>query len=103
METNPVKVVQVFRNHGFHFGRMLSGSKISPPGQTCVWNANVVTRSMGKVWYGDLNLTKDGDKLKAIASEIGEPLYVLREMDCRFETEGDPVEVLIGKAVWSTV
>jgi len=83
-------------------GRMLSGSKQSPNGQTCIWNANIVTKSLGKVWYGDLNITTDGKKLKEIASIIGEPIYVLREMDCRFKTENDPTDTLMSRAVWST-
>jgi hypothetical protein len=81
---------------------MVSGSKIAPKGHKCVWNANIVTKSQGKVWFGDVDITKDGPVLKEIAAEAGEPLYVLREMDCRFETEKDSVDVLISKAVWNT-
>ena len=81
---------------------MVSGSKRARKGQQCVWNANIVIKSQGKVWFGDLNITKEGDTLKVIAADIGEPIYVLREMDCRFETQSDPVETLIAKAVWST-
>lgn len=82
---------------------MISGSKMAPPGEVCIFNANVIIKSEGKVWFGDLNLTRDGNALKAIAAEINEPLYVLREMDCRFETANDPVDVLISKAKWSTL
>jgi len=85
-----------------YFGRMISSSKRDPEGQRCVWNANVVIKSQGKVWFGDLNITKEGVKLKEVAEVIGEPLYVLREMDARFGTEGESVDTLIGKAVWST-
>lgn len=88
--------------NNLYVGRMISGNKRSPDGHQCVWNANIVTRSEGKVWFGDINITKDGEKLKKIAEQYGEPLYVLREKDCRFETQNDPIEVLIDKAVWST-
>ena len=81
---------------------MISGSKIPPKGEICVWNANIISRSNGKIWFGDLNLTKDGKALKLIATELGEPLYVLREHDARFGTETKPIEELIEKAVWST-
>lgn len=94
---------KIFEKHKLYCGRMIAGSKRGPAGHVCVWNANVVIKSRGKVWYGDLDITKEGDKLKKIAEEIGEPLYVLREKDCRFDTESDPVDVLITRAVWSTL
>ena len=98
----PVDFHNLFEKRNWHCGRMISAHKTSPPGHKCVWNANIVTKSQGKVWFGDVNITKDSPLLKEIAAEAGEPLYVLREMDCRFETERDPVDVLIGKAVWNT-
>lgn len=96
-------ISELLYDKGFVCGRMISGSKKSPEGCICVWNANVVTKSEGKVWFGDLNLTHEGDKLKEIAVEVGEPLYVLGEHDCRFDTETDSVDVLISKARWSTL
>jgi hypothetical protein len=87
---------------GLLCGRMLSGSKRAPKGQVCVWNANIITKSQKKVWFGDLNITKDGTLLKEVAKTIGEPLYVLREMDCRFDSQEDSIDILIGKSVWST-
>lgn len=87
---------------GFRLGRQLSAHKTAPEGCVCVWNANILTESEGKVWFGDLNITRDGDRLRSIALQIGEPLYILREMDSRFGTEDLPIEFLISKAVWST-
>lgn len=71
-------------------GRMVSGSKLSPPGEICVLNANVCTQGRGKIWYGDLNLTKDVEELKALAVREEEAVYVLREMDGRFDNERSP-------------
>lgn len=98
----PVDFYRLFEKRHWYCGRMLSGSKFAPKGQVCVWNANIVTKSQGKVWFGDVSITKDAKVLKEIATEAGEPLYVLREMDCRFDTEKDPIDTLIGKAVWDT-
>ncbi len=97
-----VSFYTLFEKHRMYCGRLISGSKKAPEGHQCVWNANIITESQGKVWWGDIDITKEASKLKAIAAEAGEPLYVLREMDCRFNTEKDPVAVLISKAVWST-
>jgi hypothetical protein len=98
----PVDFYKLFEKRNWYCGRMLSGSKVSPKGHKCVWNSNVVTKSQGKVWFGDVDITTDAPLLKEIAAEAGEPLYVLREMDCRFETANDPFNVLVNKAVWNT-
>lgn len=71
-------------------GRMISGSKTCPKGHICVFNANVVTRSRGKFWFGDLDITADTEELKALAAKEGEDIYVLREMDARFQNEASP-------------
>ena len=97
-----MNINEEFKKRKLYCGRIIAGSKRAPEGQKCVWNSNVVIKSQGKVWFGDLNLTKEGNLLKKIAVSIGEPLYVLREMDCRFGTENDPVETVIAKAVWNT-
>lgn len=70
-------------------GRMLSGAKIAPKDEVCVWNANLCTKK-GKFWFGDLNLTRDIEQLKLAAKEQGEDVYVLRERDARFDNERNP-------------
>lgn len=77
-------------DHVMRCGRMMSGSKSAPEGQTCVWNANLVTKEQGKIWYGDINLTTEGKYVADLAEELGETIYVLRESDCRFDTEEAP-------------
>ena len=75
-------------------GRMISGSKSSYSEKykhhVPIFNANLCTTNRGKVWYGDLDLTLDKDKLAALAVELNEDLYVLRETDARFEYEDSP-------------
>jgi hypothetical protein len=99
---NKPVINQIFSNHKLYCGQMISGSKQSPKGRVCVWNANIITRKLGKVWYGDLDLTESESVLKEIALEVGEPIYVLKEMDCRFGRENDSIETLISKAIWSS-
>jgi hypothetical protein len=93
---------EIFRSKRLMVGRMISQTKSAPDGHKCVWNANIITKKSGKVWFGDLDLTKEGHLLTEIAEQIGEPLYVLRESDCRFGSENKPAEDLIKVAVWST-
>lgn len=99
---NEYFLYDIFYKYKLNCGRIISSHKKSPTGQICVWNANIIIKSSGKIWFGDLNITKEGDTLKEIAKEIGEPLYVLRESDCRFNTENDNIDLLITKSVWNT-
>jgi hypothetical protein len=97
------EIEKVFMEHGFVPGRMVSGSKSGYssqyPTHLVVFNSNVVTMEHGKIWYGDLDLTIDYKKLKEIAEELHVRLYVLYEMDGRFEYEECPK---IERAVWDT-
>jgi hypothetical protein len=72
-------------------GRMISGSKTSPKGHICVFNANLCTKKGGKFWFGDIDLTEDIEHLKTAAKEKDESIYVLREMDARFRNEANPL------------
>ena len=99
---NITDIEKRFEDENLFCGRMISASKRNVNDHFCVWNANVIIKSQGKIWFGDLDITKEADALRSIAKEIGEEIFVLRESDCRFNTENDPVDVLIRKAVWST-
>jgi hypothetical protein len=74
-------------------GTMISGSKSGYmeqyPDNLVVFNANLCTET-GKVWYGDLDITKSSESLSALAIELNTTLYVLYEMDGRFEFENNP-------------
>lgn len=75
-------------------GRMISGSKSGyrsrHPNHFVVFNANLCTYSQGKIWYGDLDLHLDKEKLMLLSEILKEDLYVLYEMDGRFENEDTP-------------
>lgn len=83
-------------------GRMIDASKSDycrrHPTNVVVFNSNVCTKD-GKIWYGDIDVTLDEDKLKTLAEAIGEKVYVLYEMDGRFDNEGSPE---LEKAVWTS-
>ncbi len=72
-------------------GRMISGIKKEPPGERCVFNGNICTKKRGKIWFGDINLVRDAAKLKELADQASEPLFILREYDARFENETTPL------------
>jgi hypothetical protein len=101
-----MNINETLKANGFIMGRMISFSKSDyrdkNPNSVCYFNANIVTAKEGKVWYGDLDLTKDGESLKTIAEETNTIIYVLRELDCRFENESEDGIKLINKAVWDT-
>ena len=74
-------------------GRMMSGSKsgyrMSNPNNLTIFNSNICTKD-GKIWWGDIDLTKSKADLLEIAEATGEEIYVLFEMDGRFENEASP-------------
>ena len=74
-------------------GRMLSGSKSSyrsaRPNNFVIFNANLCTKE-GKLWYGDIDLTESQDLLVDLAKSLNQTVYVLHEMDGRFENESSP-------------
>jgi hypothetical protein len=75
-------------------GRMLSGSKQAAKTagreHLTVFNANLIVTGFGKVWYGDIDITRDEEKLKKIALAFKSVVNVLREHDARFEYENNP-------------
>ena len=99
-------IQQHFESHGFDSARIITGSKSvyksSKPKDLIIFNANVFMKDMGKVWYGDLNLTEDYVILKSIAESLDTTLYVLWEMDGRFGKEKRSIDELVKKSVWNT-
>jgi len=102
-------LANAFEQEKMYVGRMVCGSKSHYremfPNHNVYFNANIFEKDLGKVWYGDLDLTVDAPRLQRIAQSCGVNLYVLREMDGRFENENLPfkkfeqiaVAVFIGK------
>lgn len=74
-------------------GRMISASKSGYrdqyPDNLSIFNANVCTDE-GKIWWGDIDVTISKDDLTNLAVELGKTIYVLYEMDGRFENEDNP-------------
>jgi hypothetical protein len=90
------EVMRVFHEVGLNPGRLISGSKSAYrdkyPNHTVIFNANIFCSKGGKVWWGDLDLDVDGSKLEEIAQKLDTTLYILREMDGRFENETISIE-----------
>jgi hypothetical protein len=57
------------------------------PGNEVYFNANIFTIEDGKIWYGDIDYTKDQETLEKIATKLERDLYILKELDGRFENE----------------
>ena len=75
-------------------GHLMSWSKTSykraHPDNLSIFNANICTKS-GKIWYGDIDVTRSEEILKELAKELNQEVFVLYEMDGRFENEEKPV------------
>jgi len=74
-------------------GRMISGSKSGYrdrfPDNLSIFNANICSRD-SKIWYGDIDITLSRQDLRELAVESATDIYVLYEMDARFENEDNP-------------
>jgi len=75
-------------------GRMISSTKSGYrnryPKNLAVFNANVCTKNEGKIWYGDVDLTLSREQLAELARLLETEVYVLYEMDARFENADSP-------------
>jgi hypothetical protein len=73
-----------------HTGRMISGSKsvycFQYPTHEVYFNANIIVNGK-KEWHGDIDLTIDRPILEEIATDLQQSLFILSEMDARFENE----------------
>ena len=98
-----VKTEKILTEAKFSLARMISYSKSAyckhHPDHVVLFNANIYTEEEGKVWYGDLDLTLEGDRLAAVATAAQTTLYVLREMDGRFGKENRTIDELKELAV----
>jgi hypothetical protein len=81
---------EFFNQRGLAFSRLISGSKSGYrnrfPDHEVYFNANIFTEN-GKIWHGDLDLTLDSEKLQNLANDLKTTLFILSEMDGRFENE----------------
>lgn len=93
----------IFMENGLPMGRMISMSKSGyrdkNPDNLVVFNANIFVLGEGKIWYGDLDITKERTVLEDIAKELGKDLFILREMDGRFGKENIKDSEIISLAV----
>ena len=87
------KEIAIAREVLGYCGRLLSGSKRTYqeryPSHRMVFNGNVCIET-GKLWFGDLDLTTDRKKLGHLATRLGQKIFILREMDGRFDHELQP-------------
>lgn len=85
------QIHSVFEDEGFIPGRLISWSKSNYrkkfPDNEVYFNANIFLLGEGKVWYGDLDVTKDSEILQRISTNLGKSIYILKEMAGRFENE----------------
>lgn len=77
-----------------HYGKMIGHSKSGYMNNNdknlVVFNANICIKENGKIWYGDIDVTEEQEKLELLAVQLGTDVFVLRETDARFENEDKP-------------
>lgn len=97
------EILGSFYENGLISGRMISGSKSGYrklyPNNRVYFNANIFVLGEGKVWFGDLDLTKDRELLEQISISCGKKLYVVPEMYGRFGNENKDDSYIIEHTV----
>jgi len=86
-ETN--KFYKLLEEEGFYSGRHYgskSGYSMRLPKNVIIFNANMCTKEHGKIFHGDIDITKEEKQLKKLAKRMGVDLYLFYEMDARWET-----------------
>lgn len=85
---------EILIKHLGYYGAMISGSKSGymtrNPKNLAIFNANVCV-GLEKVWWGDIDITLSKDNLINLAKELNDVVFVLYEMDGRFENEDEPL------------
>jgi hypothetical protein len=78
-------------------GKMISWSKSGyrneNPENLAIFNANIIEKTekgYEKIWYGDIDITLDYEKLIQISKVLDTEIFVLYEMDARFDRESAP-------------
>lgn len=61
------------------------------PDHLVIFNSVIVSSRYKKVWHGDLDITKDEEKIKDVSSFLQDTLYVLYESDGKFENSEKPL------------
>jgi hypothetical protein len=70
-----------------------SGYRTENPENLAIFNANIIEKTekgYEKIWYGDIDITLDYEKLIRISECLDTEIFVLYEMDARFERELAP-------------
>lgn len=85
-----------FRERGLNHGRLIGFSKSSyrenNKGNDVLFNCNIFTSEDGKIWWGDLNITQDANKLQEITNILNKEMVIVPEMMGRFGFEERPFE-----------
>lgn len=85
------RIQDKLKEYGFPINKLIAGSKTlyhrAKPSNFTLFNGNIFVDGLGKVWYGDLDITEDYNTLVVCAKECGVVFYMLHEMDGRFGNE----------------
>lgn len=102
-----MEIKELFKNESLQEGRLVSHSKSyyrnKYPYNHVYFNANIFVKENNKsvkIWWGDIDISLEGDKLKNIAKQLNKTLFILSEHDGRWGNE-DTV-FIEDKKVWTT-
>jgi hypothetical protein len=105
MEFKANSLTSEFFREGLNLGRCFgskSAYRLLHPRNIFIPNANIFSRNQGKIWWGDLDLEKDKAALENIAQRLRRRLYVMDELDGRWQRAPLPFDEVLCCAQWHT-
>lgn len=86
-------MIEIIEKHLGQIGSVITFSKsnyrIKHPNNIVIFNCNIIIEGK-KIWYGDIDVTLFKRDLLDISKEINKDIYLLYEMDARFDKELNP-------------
>jgi len=89
-EIDEANLIKLLGMYGKMVGMSKSGYLANNKENLVVFNANVCIKENGKIWFGDIDVTKEQESLEALAIQLDTDIFILREMDARFDNEDKP-------------
>ncbi len=101
------KVNKIAQKHLGYSGRLLCGSKSTYrrkyPEHYVLFNANLFTINYGKIWYGDIDLNIDKNKIVKISEQLKETVFLIPEWEGRFDNTKLIDSEIMEKCYWDTI
>lgn len=97
MKTNKA-ILESIGPNGKMISHSKSGYRRENPESVAVFNSNMLaedsTGNLEKIWWGDIDVTKEEDSIKSVARELGKKIWILPE-SAAFDGEKPQMDMFV--------